>query len=426
MAHVIEDLRAFLSASPTSWHAVQEMGNRLALTDFTPLSMGEKWQLERGKKYFVIKEGTLCAFILPTDTPQQMAILGAHTDSPALKIKPHPLIQKANMLQLGVEVYGGPILASWTNRDLGIAGRVVTMSHGQIEEHLVFIDDAPLFIPLLAIHLDKQVNEKGLELNKQEHLAPIAALADHGRGAHYLEDLLHRTLAFEKLLAFELFLVPLEAPRYVGAAGEMLASYRLDNLASSFAALVALGNVQQPTKQCVQMGIFWDHEEVGSQSSVGAESPFFNDIYKRILHFYKISPEDKQILKENSSCLSIDMAHALNPNYENKYDPNHKPLMGNGVVIKSNAMQRYSSTASGVAGVVQLADHLGLKLQHYVSRSDIPSGSTIGPIFATRLGIETVDIGIAQLSMHAAREVMACQDFVELCALLSHYLQEKP
>lgn len=425
MADLIEDFRAFLAAAPTSWHAALEMGNRLASKDFIPLFMGEKWQLERGKKYFVIKEGSLLAFALPTEIPHEMAILAAHTDSPALKLKPQPFVQKANMVQLGVELYGAPILASWLNRDLGIAGRVVTMSGERIQEQLVFIDDAPLFIPHLAIHLDRGVNEKGLELNKQEHLVPIATLAMNGDASRYLEDLLHRTLAFEKLLSHDLFLVPLEPPRYLGGASEMLASYRLDNLASSFAALIGMGHLEKPTKNKLQVAVFWDHEEVGSQSSVGAESPLFADVYQRITDFYKMSVEDQLILKENASCLSIDNTHALNPNYENKYDPQHKPLLGKGAVVKFNALQRYSSGALGVAKVIQLADRLGLKLQQYVCRSDIPSGTTVGPIFATQLGIETVDIGIAQLSMHAIREVISVQDFAELCTLLTHYLQEK-
>ncbi len=426
MAHVIEDLCTFLATAPTPWHAVQEMGNRLAIKEFIPLEMNEKWELERGKKYFIAKGGTILSFVLPKEMPKRMAIMAAHTDSPALKLKPKPLIHKANMLQLAVEVYGSPIFASWMNRDLAIAGRVVTLRHDKtLEEQLVFIDDAPLFIPLLPPHLDRKMNKQGLILNQQDHLIPIAALEDAEQGNHYLEDLLRREIAFDKLLSHELFLVPLEIPRYVGVANEMLSSYRLDNLSSCFASLIALGNLQQPSGHTIPIGFFCDHEEIGSKSNIGAESPFFVDFLDRLTQFYKLNAEETVILKEHSSCLSIDVTHALNPNYENKYDPIHRPLLGKGVAIKSNASQAYSSGIQATAELIRLAETFGLKWQHYASRSDIPSGTTVGPIFAKGLGIETVDIGIPQLSMHAAREIIAVQDFLELCALLSYYLQEE-
>lgn len=205
----------------------------------------------------------------------------------------------------------------------------------------------------------------------------------------------------------------------------MLAAYRLDNLASSHAALVALGNLEEPTQTLLPMGVFWDHEEIGSETKVGAESPFFQDVWQRIMRLYQLSVEDEIILRTHSICLSIDMAHALNPNYEKKYDPSHRPLMGKGVVLKYNASDRYATHAMGSAQVQRLCGRLNLNLQHYVSRSDIPSGTTIGPIFAKKMGIETVDLGVAQLSMHAAREVMCNQDYIDLSTLLTYSLQEE-
>ncbi|NGX59450.1 MAG: putative M18 family aminopeptidase 2 [Chlamydiae bacterium] len=426
MTHLLEDLTHFLSQSPTSWHAAMEMGNRLASLDFTPLSPNEKWELEKGKKYFVIQDGSIAAFALPSKKPQKMSLIAAHTDSPALKLKPKPVLEKENMQMLGVEIYGSPVLPTWVNRDLAIAGRVVVLrKNNAIEEELVFFDDAPVLIPLLAPHLDREAYKKGLELNKQEHLTPIATLKDKNFDQNYLESLLKRQLSFHKLLDFELFLIPLDHPRFIGKDGEMLASYRLDNLASAHAGLVAMGHLEKAPSGYLPIGIFWDHEEVGSATHTGAESPFFHDLLKHLSSFYKLSGEEETLLRRHSLCLSVDLTHAYNPNYEKKYDPQHIPLLGEGITIKYNANMRYSTTAKSGAWIRVMCESLGLKSQQFVNRTDNPAGSTVGPIFSTNFGIETADIGIPQLSMHAAREVIACQDHIDMCTLLTYFLQEK-
>ncbi len=425
MSHLIEDFRAFVDNSPTSWHAVEEMGNRLAILDFIPLSESEKWSLEPGKSYFVIRDGSLCGFSLPKQKPKKAALIATHTDSPALKIKPLPEIQKENMTLLGVETYGSPILASWLGRDLGIAGRVVTVDADQnLSEKMVFIDDAPLYIPFLAPHLDRESHEKGLLLNKQDHLIPIATLSDEGFKKGYLEMLLRRQFSFHTLLSFDLFLVPLESSKFIGGSNEMIASYRLDNLASAHAALVALGNPKKTASALLQMALFYDHEEIGSRTETGAESPFFSEILDRIALSYKMDKEELYLLKHNALCLSVDMAQAFNPNYKERYDPEHHALVGKGVVIKYHAGKKYVSHAQGAAAVILLCQKLNLNYQSYVNRSDIGSGSTVGPIFAAQQGITTVDIGCPQLSMHATREVMACQDYYDLCTLLTQFLQD--
>jgi aspartyl aminopeptidase len=427
MTHVLEDLRDFLSHCPTSWHATMEMGNRLAALDYIPLDPKEKWELRKGEKYFVIQEGSLAAFALPKTKPKKLALVAAHTDSPALKLKPRPQIQKQNMMLLGVEIYGSPVLPTWFNRDLAIAGRVVVSKEkGVVEEHLVYFDDAPLMIPLLAPHLDREAYQKGLSIDKQEQVVPIAGLIEQEGDEHYLENLLRRQLSFHKLLDFDLFLVPLDTPRYLGAHGELLASYRVDNLVSAHSCLVALGHLKEAPEETLPMGIFWDHEEIGSGTHTGAGSPFFQDLHNRLCHFYQMSEEEEILMRRSSLCLSVDLTHALNPNYEKKYDPEHIPLLGKGVVLKYNANMRYSTSARSGAKVSQLADRLHLHVQQFVNRSDNPAGSTIGPIFSTNLGIETADIGIPQLSMHAAREVIACQDHIDMCSLLTHFLQKGP
>ncbi len=426
MSHLLTDFKTFLDSSPTSWHAVKEIGNRLALREFHPLGEEERWPLELGKKYFVTRGGALCAFALPSVKPIQAIILASHTDSPALKLKPIPAYQKANMTQFGVEVYGSPLLTSWLNRDLALAGRVVTTTgSGKLEERLVYLDDALFFIPQLAVHLDREVNEKGLHLNKQDHLSPIVGLTEDSKmPLEVLEKLLRRHLSFHSLLSFELFLVPHEPSRFVGIENEMLASYRIDNLASVHAVLSAMGFLDKPAHQRLQLSLFWDNEEIGSRTKEGAASPFLNHVLERIAYSLNINPEEQLLLKNHSLCVSIDMAHALNPNYPKKYEPHHTPLLGKGIVIKYNADQKYASNALSAAIIVQACQTLNLSYQSYVCRSDLPCGSTVGPIVAQSTGINTVDIGCPQLSMHSAREVMATQDHLDMVRLLTHLLQE--
>jgi aspartyl aminopeptidase len=426
MTHLLSDLKTFLDRSPTAWHTVEELGNRLAICDFSPLGENEKWKLEPGKKYFVSRGGALCAFVVPQSKPQRSIILASHTDSPALKLKPRPSFQKENMSLLNVEVYGSPLLTSWLNRDLALAGKVVVAdSQHRVTEKLVFLDDIALFIPQLAIHLDREVNEKGLILNKQEHLCPIAGLTEEGfEPIHALETLLHRHLSFSSLISFDLFLVPLEPARFVGSNNEMVASYRIDNLASVHASISAMGYLKEPKRDALQMAICWDNEEIGSQTRDGASSPFLADILQHIGFSLKMDLEEMLLLKSNSFCVSIDMAHAFNPNYTNKQDPHHQPLLGKGIVIKHNANQKYASNALSSATIVQACKALNISHQTYAPRSDMPCGTTVGPIVAQEMGITTVDIGCPQLSMHSIREVMACQDYIDLCRLLTFLLEE--
>jgi aspartyl aminopeptidase len=426
MSDILADFKAFLDASPTSWHAVKEIGNRLAIQDFIPLYEEEKWQLERGKKYFIERGGALCAFCVPDAKPKRALILAAHTDSPALKLKPLPAFHKENMLQFGVEVYGSPLLSSWLNRDLTLAGRVVvTNNKGAHEERLVYLDDTTLMIPQLAIHLDREVNEKGLLLNKQEHLCPIVGLAEESKNPlESLEKLLRRHLSFRRLLSFELFLVPQEPAHFAGMDNEFLVSYRIDNLTSVHAALSAIGLSTKSSKHVMHMALFWDNEEIGSRTREGAGSPFLTDVLQRIAHCLNIDSEEIMMLKNNSLCVSLDMAHALNPNYPQKYDPQHSPLLGKGIVLKYNADQKYASNALSAAVIIHACQVLKLPYQSFVCRSDMPCGSTVGPIVAGNMGINTVDIGCPQLSMHSIREWMACQDYLDMVRLLSHLLHE--
>jgi aspartyl aminopeptidase len=424
MTHLLEDLRSFLDSAPTSWHAVWELGNRFAAKDFIPLGEDETWELEFGKKYFVKREGALIAFTLPLSKPKSASILASHTDSPGLKIKPNPENEKENLSFFGVEIYGAPLLSSWLNRDLGIAGRViVSTKEGNLEERLIFIDDAPLIIPQLSIHLDREVNEKGLQLNRQEHLCPIGRLKK-AEGKNYLETLIRRYHSFHALISFDLFLVPLEESRFLGEEAEMIASYRIDNLASAHACAAAIASAA-PSQEALHMAVFFDHEEIGSHTQDGASSPFFLDLLQRICLKYPLSNEDLLKLKSRSLCISVDMAQGFTPGHSNKYDPQHQPLLGKGIAIKYNANQRYATTASSAAPLIQLCQQLQLPVQTYVTRNDLPCGSTVGPLFAALTGIATADIGAPQLSMHSIREIMAVSDHLDMCQLLTAFLEEK-
>ncbi len=417
MSSLLEDFCQFLDQSPTAWHAASSAASRLSTLGATALDEKDKWKLEKKQRYFVKRGGSICAFSTPATSPQKMTIVAAHTDSPALKLKPNPEIFSDSISQLETEVYGAPLLSSWFNRDLAIAGRIVVEnSQGAIEEKLVFLDEAPLFIPQLAIHLDREVNEKGLMIDKQDHLRPILTLQNKDA----FLPLLKKQVSFKELLSFDLFLVPLEKPRLLGASKEMLASYRLDNLASAHACLTAFLNA--PVQDTLQIAILCDAEEIGSRTAEGAASPFLQDILQRIGLFYNLSDEDAIRLKRSSFCASVDVAHAYNPNFSKKHDPQHLLLPGQGIAIKYNADKKYVTDAATAAPILLACKKMNLRTQSFASHSNLASGSTIGPIIAHTLGIPTVDIGCPIFSMHSAREVMAVQDHLDMCQLLTALL----
>ena len=419
----LQDLTLFLKNSPTPWHAVSEIGMRLAQQDFTPIEEGEKWDLKPGERYFVERGGSLCAFALPEKAPVRSTILASHTDSPALKLKPHPLFIEEGLPFLRVESYGSPILSTWINRDLAIGGRLlVGTPDGEVEEKLIHLDQMPVLIPALAIHLERKQNEKPNPISKQDHLCPLVGIDAHGKDPDRLFHDLLKPMVAGNLLGFDLYVIPCDAPRIIGQDSSLLASYRLDNLASAHASLLALMATDKTPKETIQMAIFWNHEEIGSQTDEGASSPFFLDVMKRITLAFKQGEEDFIRLKRHSQFISIDMAHAYNPLYKKKYDSSNAPHMGKGVVIKHNANQRYATQGLTSANLVQTCQKENIPYQDFASHSDLPCGSTVGALTATRTGIPTVDIGLAQLSMHAARELIAVEDHHTLCRLLKALL----
>lgn len=429
IAPELQDLLSFLNHAPTAWHAVDLMLQKLRTANFEVLEENAAWKLKPGGRYAVTRNGsTLSAFVLPSGVPSSARVAASHTDSPSFKLKPNPEFMKENMVMLGLEIYGGPLLSSWLNRDLGIGGRVVfTDPKGKMHEQIVTLDQHPVVIPQLAIHLDRHVNDSGLILNKQEHLAALAALdlppSTKDKKTNYFETILKEQIGAHTLLAHDLFLYPLEPARLIGFNQQMIASYRIDSLGSVHAILHGFLQNVKPAKDQIRMVVFWDNEEVGSETAQGAASPFLPETIERICLSMGLGREAYMRLISQSLCLSVDLAHALHPNYPEKHDPRHQILLNKGIVIKSNAQNRYASNARSSAIVAALCEKLKIPYQKFVSRNDIPSGTTIGPIHAHFTGMPTVDIGNAQLSMHSCRELASCQDHLDMCRLLSNYLK---
>jgi aspartyl aminopeptidase len=406
------DLGGFVTESPSSFHAADTAVRRLTEAGFTELHETDAWGAagtEPGQ-YVVRRDGAFIAWIQPEGPVSGVDVLGAHTDSPGFKLKPQPTIGGFNILQAGVEVYGGPLLNSWLDRELRLAGRLV-LTDGT--ERLV--DTDPIFrIPQLAVHLDRGVNAEGLVLDRQLHTQPIWGLgvADD---ADLLGHLAERAeISSTDIGGYDLTFADGNAPALFGAQREFLASGRLDNLSSVHAGLTALLEAAQSSSSPsdrVRMLAAFDHEEIGSGTRSGAGGPFLEDVLVRIIG--DRGPDFVRVLA-NSWHLSADAGHAVHPNYPGKHDPHVRPLLGRGVLLKINADQRYATDAQGAAKVAALAGEAGFGYQEFVSNNQLPCGSTIGPITATRLGIRTVDVGVPLLSMHSAREMAAVDDLWSL------------
>ncbi|MGW9113574.1 M18 family aminopeptidase [Microbacterium sp. NPDC055683] len=402
----IDDLAAFVSASPSSYHAAEEAARRLAAAGFARLAESDAWTIDGGGRYVVVRDGSVIAFALPEGagplTP--FAIVGAHTDSPGFKLKPKPTTAgPGGWRQLGVEVYGGPLLNSWLDRELELAGRLVALDGA---EHLV--RTGPLLrIPQLAVHLDRSVNDE-LALDKQRHTQPVWGLGDLDEADILAELAAAAGIAPESIGGYDLVVADTQAPRVFGAGGTLFASGRLDNLLSTHAALAAILSAR-PTGAIAMFAAF-DHEEIGSASRSGAAGPFHEEVLVRIATALGAGPEERARAFAGSLHVSSDVGHAVHPNYPERHDPANRPVAGGGPILKINANQRYATDAHGAAAWNAACAAAGVPTQEFVSNNAIPCGSTIGPIAATRLGIRTVDVGAPILSMHSARELAAVVD----------------
>ncbi len=417
--NTIDDLIAYLDASRSPWHAAGSTAAALMNAGFQPVSLGDDWS-ELPPAGFVLSGATLVAFRLagePAAAP--FRIVGAHTDSPCLRIKPRPDTGQLGWKQLGVEVYGGALLNSWLDRDLGISGRVV-LSDGSVAD--ITVDDAVCRIPQLAIHLDRDVNDKGVVLDKQQHLTPVWGTGAPRQG-EFREWLAHQLdVDATDIGWWELCLFDRTPAAVLGADSSLLASGRLDNQLSCWAATEALARSTAAAGHHQVIALF-DHEEVGSESTTGAAGPMLEHVLERISLARGVSRSAHLAALAGSSCLSTDNAHAVHPNYAERHEPGHRPIVNQGPALKINSNQRYATSAATAQAFQRACESAGVPWQVFVSRNNMPCGSTIGPITATRLGIDTVDVGVPQLSMHSARELCGVEDPIHLTNAATSWLE---
>ena len=422
----IQDLLNYLENSPTAWQAAHNAAARLKANGYVELNEVSKWKLKTGGKYFILRnDSSLIAFVMPTGTPASATILGAHTDSPGLKLKPNPDQKVENYRLLSTQIYGGPTLPSWFNRPLGIAGRCFYEdSNGKVQQLLVDIRKPIATIAQLAIHLNRDLGLK-LDINAQKEMNAIVGYdIDIGGNVSYIDHLIQEHYHVKPLPGADLFLVPLEKPFLMGLNSNMISSPRLDNLLGCHASVDALLKASEPSTQgVVKMIALWDNEEVGSSTAHGAASPFLKDTLNRLTSSLELNFEDHLIFLKKSYLVSNDVAHALHPNHPEKHEPNHKILFGRGVVIKINAQFRYATDAESEAAFVHLLVKNGIAYNQFAVRSDSTCGSTIGPICSTDIGIKTIDIGEPVLSMHSIVELGSCQDHLTICKALEELLK---
>ena len=419
------DLSAFLDASPTPFHAVSSMVGLLEEGGFTRLDEADTWALKAGDKHYVTRNGSsIIAFVVGSQAlaASGIRLAGAHTDSPCLMVKPQPEITKAGYFQLGVEVYGGALLNPWFDRDLSIAGRLVYRdANQQLKQTLVDFEQPVAMIPSLAIHLDREANA-GRTINAQNHIPPVLMLSQDDRSKPDFRALLADKFLPPKseVLDFELCFYDTQSAAMVGLKQEFLASARLDNLLSCYVATQALLAADGTNTSLMVCN---DHEEVGSVSAIGADGPFLKAVVERIVQAEALS--SLNTVADKSMMISCDNAHAAHPNFSDKHDGAHMPVLNGGPVIKVNVKQRYATTSVTSALFRQLCDQADVPVQTFVSRSDLGCGSTIGPITSSRLGIPTLDVGIPQLAMHSCREVTGSQDPERLTRVLEAFFNRQ-
>ncbi|HCH24367.1 MAG TPA: M18 family aminopeptidase [Oceanospirillaceae bacterium] len=420
-ADSLNDLLAFLQQSPTPFHAVEEMRQRLLGAGFRALDPAQDWDLRDGHGYFVERnDSSIVAFRMSEDPGNhRLHMIGAHTDSPCLRVKPNPEMHKQGYQQLGVEVYGGPLLHPWFDRDLSLAGRVVgRRANGQLESALIDFKRPIACIPSLAIHLNREAN-KGSSINAQTDLPVLLGqeLGDDFNLRQLLQEhLQEQGQEFTQILDYELSFYDTQAPAMVGWQQEFVASARLDNLLSCYVGLQAL--LQASSKQGMLL-VCNDHEEVGSQTAEGAQGNFLMSVLQRM---YPVAEKMHQVLHQ-SVLVSTDNAHGVHPNFANKHDDQHGPKLNAGPVIKINANQRYATNALTSSLIRVLAEQQNVPVQAFVVRSDMGCGSTIGPITAAQLGIKTIDLGMPTFAMHSIRETAGSHDVITTIALLQAFYE---
>ncbi|HUC22088.1 MAG TPA: M18 family aminopeptidase [Streptosporangiaceae bacterium] len=418
------DLIAFLDDSPSPYHAAVEALRRLTAAGFTELPQAGVWPSGPGR-YVVVDGGSLFAWIVPDGTTPDapFRLLGAHTDSPTLRVKPRPDTGQAGVRQLGVEIYGGALLNSWLDRDLGIAGRVIVRAEDGPQVRLIRVHRPLLRVPQLAIHLDPEIRTAGLKLDAQQHLVPIWSLGDPEPGGF------SRFLAGElgagsdDVLSYDIVTYDLTGGTLAGLNEEFVSSGRQDDLTCSHACVAALCAVAaQPAPQHVSAVVLFDNEEIGSRSATGADGAWLGRQLERTVLARGGGRDDFLRAVASSLHVSADMTHATHPNYADRHEPRHWVALGGGPVVKVSANVFYSTTAPTQAAFLLAAEQAGVPVQYFVNKSGVRSGSTIGPIVAAGLAMPTVDVGNPTLAMHSARELTGTADAAMLAAALKAFL----
>lgn len=412
----ISDFASFISASPSAFHAAHEVARRLEVNGFARVHEASDWaeQAKPGARGVIVRDGAVVAWAIPdaATAVTPFRIVGAHTDSPSFKLETNPSFDAAGLSQASVEIYGGPLLNSWLDRELAFAGRLVTRDGA---EHLVRTG-AIARIPQLAIHLDREQNA-GLALDRQRHMQPVYAMADGDVVAHLAAV---AGIDRDEVDGWDVYLADTNPPARFGLDNAFFASGRLDNLSSVFAGLSGLLDADG-TAGSIRVLAAFDHEEVGSGSTSGASGPLLEDVLHGISEGLGAGTAEYRRAARESWLVSADAGHAVHPNYPDRHDPQNRPLLGGGPLLKLNAGQKYATDARGAALWAGACASAGVEFQTFVSNNTVPCGSTIGPLSATRLGIRTVDVGTPLLSMHSVRELAHVDDLAALGAALGAF-----
>lgn len=423
-----DSLLKFIDASPTPYHAVENICQELKAEGGIELKEDENWSCKAGSLYYVVRnDSSIISFKVPAKVSLKNTafnMIAAHTDSPCLKMKPRSDKGASNYVQWGVEIYGGVLLNSWLDRDLNLSGRVSYIKKGEVKHRLISIKDKFFRVPQLAIHLDREANS-GLTLNPETHMVPVLGLND-GKDGQVEELILNalnvKGLKSSDISAMDLFFHDSLPCTYGGMNEEFIYAPRIDNLAMSHAAISSLKGADPKSK--IALVALFDHEEVGSESSHGACSNFLNSSLERIVSALGGSREEFMKVMPGSFMVSADMAHAVHPNYEEKHDDSNRPLINKGPVIKSNARIRYATDSKSASRFILLCQKAKVPHQTFAGRNDIPCGSTVGPIVSTRLGVSTIDVGNPQLSMHSAREMAGSEDHGMMIKVFKELIKE--
>lgn len=422
-----DGLVAYLAASPSPFHAVESTASLLQESKFVYLDEADAWSTTPGR-YYTTRGGALIAWSTEkveagADVPG-FRVVGAHTDSPNLRIKPQPDHERAGWQMLGVEPYGGILLNSWLDRDLGLSGRVsVREADGSIGERLFCVNEGILRVSQLAIHLDRSSND-GLTLNKQLHMEPHWGRGDAPSFREFLAEQVG--VDAQDVLAWDAMTHDAQGPARIGLHKELVAGGRMDNLATAYAATEAIRYaVDHATDGVIPLIALFDHEEIGSMSERGAFSNLLPAVFERILGTLGHGREAVHRSMAKTVIASGDMAHATHPNYSDLHEPHHTIALDGGPVLKVNTNLRYATDSVGAAYFADACEQAGVPMQTFVARSDMPCGSTVGPMTAALTGATTVDFGAPQLSMHSARELVGAKDIAMYCAALASFLAPK-